>query len=223
MKIIFSLLIIVFTATPLFAEQALVLTEIEQIQEKIWYLQRDIAAQKSTLEKHQSDYNALHATIDKKGKETDQKLGVLTNSLNDLYEKNELLATSLQSLKEAVANLNDEFSQQNNRQMQQAEKSGTQQDMLLELRNQITANQANTEKTLAETEQQLTETKEQLTETKEQLAAIRQQSGHLDQIGLYLGGAALALAILLTIAFTFLNSRTKTRYRDMGKHPDHEL
>ena len=49
MKTLLSLFVALLCAAPLYADQALVLTEIEQIQEKIWYLQRDLATQKNLL------------------------------------------------------------------------------------------------------------------------------------------------------------------------------
>ena len=50
MKILSLLFFTLFWITPLHAETVSVLTELEQVQEKLWYLQSSVAKHQSALE-----------------------------------------------------------------------------------------------------------------------------------------------------------------------------
>ncbi len=59
MKALQICILLLLFAAPLYAEQALVLTEIERIQEKIWYLQKDLVEQKTSLKEQQKQLQQL--------------------------------------------------------------------------------------------------------------------------------------------------------------------
>ncbi len=218
MKSILSLFVVLLvTAPPLYAEQALVLTEIEQAQEKIWYLQRDLASQKAALETQQQQLTTLAAELEGQQRNLETRLAAMTQMLAGQEELVTQLTGTLQSLKEAFTALNNEFDQQNAAQLQQAEKSGTQEGLLKALRQEFAEHQSRTDQALAATRQQLAD-------VRSQLDALQKDAGKgVDQIGLYLGGAALAMTILLTIGLAFLNSKSNRRAHERHNMTRHEL
>ncbi len=217
LKPFLTLLVVLFFAAPAFADQALILTEIEQVQEKIWYLQRDVAAQKAALEKHQQKISSVVAKTNENQQATAQRLDALAELINSQHERTKQIEDRIKSLKEAVAALVNEFNQQNAAQLQQAEKTSTQEGLLQALREELAASREKNEKVLQEVEQKLAETRVQLATMQEQ------KGGSFDQLGLYLGGAALAMAVLLTIAFAFLNSKSNRGDRERKDNHSHEL
>jgi chromosome segregation ATPase len=204
-------------AMPLYADQALVLTEIEQIQEKIWYLQRDLAAQKSAIEKQQEQYTRHSAGTNKRQLDVETQLTAVTQEVARQQEKLQGIEDSLQSLKETVTALDGEVNQQNRAQLQQAEKSGTQEGLLRTMREELAANRRLTEQALAETQKQLAE-------TRTELAALKTNaSGQFNQLILWGGGIALGLSILLTIILAFRSGGSR-KSADKREFPTkHEL
>ena len=202
---------------PLYADQALVLTEIEQIQEKIWYLQRDLAAQKSAIEKQQEQYTRHSAGTNKRQLDVETQLTAVTQEVARQQEKLQGIEDSLQSLKETVTALDGEVNQQNRAQLQQAEKSGTQEGLLRTMREELAANRRLTEQALAETQKQLAE-------TRTELAALKTNaSGQFNQLILWGGGIALGLSILLTIILAFRSGGSR-KSADKREFPTkHEL
>ena len=204
-------------AVPLCADQALVLTEIEQIQEKIWYLQRDLAAQKSAIEKQQEQYTRHSAGTSKRQLDAETQLTAVTQEVARQQEKLKGIEDNLQSLQETVTALVGEFNQQNRAQLQQAEKSGTQEGLLRAMREELVANRTLTEQALAETQKQLAE-------TRSEIAALKtNESGRFNQLILWGGGIALGLSILLTIILA-LRSGGARQSADKREFPTkHEL
>jgi chromosome segregation ATPase len=202
---------------PLYADQALVLTEIEQIQEKIWYLQRDLAAQKSAIQKQQEQYTRHSAGTNKRQLDVETQLTAVTQEVARQQEKLKGVEDRLQSLQEAITALVGEFNQQNRAQLQQAEKSGTQEGLLRAMREELVANRRLTEQALAETQKQLAE-------TRTELAALKtNESGQFNQLILWGGGIALGLSILLTIILA-LRSGGSRKSADKREFPTkHEL
>jgi len=203
LKTLLVLVVTLFFAAPLYADQALVLTEIEQIQEKVWYLQRDLAAQKSAIEKQQAELSLLAAKTDKQQRELETHSAAMAQTLAGQQESLQALDATLQSLKEAVTALVNDFNQQNNAQLQQAEKSGAQEGLLRAMREELASNRKQTEQALAETQKQLAE-------TRAELAALKTSQGDLlNQPVLWGGGIALGLAVLLTIVLAFRSGRSR--------------
>ena len=217
MKTLLSLLVALLFAAPLSAEQALILTEIEQIQEKIWYLQRDLAAQKSAIEKQRQEFSRLAAKTDKQQRDMETHSTAMAQTLASQQEALQKLDATVQSLKESVTALVNEFNQQNRAQLQQAEKSGTQEGLLRAMREEFASNRKQTEQTLAETQKQLAE-------TRAELAALQtNESGQFNQLILWCGGIALGLSILLTIILA-LRSGGARQSAEKRKFPTkHEL
>lgn len=217
LKILLTLLFILIYAAPLFAQQALVLTEIEQIQEKIWYLQRDLAAQKSAIEKQQQEVTRLATEIDKKQNDLETHSATMAQTLASQQESLQGIDSTVQSLKEAVTALVNEFNQQNRAQLQQAEKSGTQEGLLRAMREEFAASRKQTEQALAETQQQLAE-------TRSELAALKTSQGDpFNRLILWGGGIALALAVLLTIVLAFRSGKSRQTVDKREFPTEHEL
>jgi chromosome segregation ATPase len=217
LKILLTLLFILIYAAPLFAQQALVLTEIEQIQEKIWYLQRDLAAQKSAIEKQQQEVTRLATETDKKQNDLETHSATMAQTLAIQQESLQGIDSTVQSLKEAVTALVNEFNQQNRAQLQQAEKSGTQEGLLRAMREEFAASRKQTEQALAETQQQLAE-------TRSELAALKTSQGDpFNRLILWGGGIALALAVLLTIVLAFRSGRSRQTVDKREFPTEHEL
>jgi len=217
MKILLSLLVVLLCAAPLYADQALVLTEIEQIQEKIWYLQRDLATQKSLIEKQQEKVTRLLAGTEKKQRDLEMHLAAATQTLASQQEAVQGIESTMQSLKEAVTTMVNEFNQQNQAQLQQAEKSGAQEGLLRAMREEFASNRKQTEQALAETQKQLAE-------TRAELAALQtNESGQFNQLILWGGGIALGLSILLTILLAFRSGRSRQTVDKREFPTKHEL
>jgi len=204
-------------ATTLYADQALVLTEIEQIQEKIWYLQRDLAAQKSAIEKQQEQSTRHSAGTNKRQLDVETKLTAVTQEVASQQEKLKGVEDTLQGLKEEVMALASKFNQQNSAQLQQAEKSGIQEELIRAMREEFVSHRKLTE-------QALTETQKQLAETRSELAALKtNESGQFNQLILWGGGIALGLSVLLTIVLAFRSGGTR-KSADKREFPTkHEL
>ena len=217
LKILLSLFALLLCAAPLYAEQALVLTEIEQIQEKIWYLQRDLAAQQAAIEKHQEQFTRQSAGTSKRQLDLETQLTAVRQAVAGQQEQLQGIEDALHGLKEAVAALDSEFNQQNRARLQQEEKSGSQEGLIRAMREEFVANRKLTEQALAETQQQLAE-------TRSELAALQtNQSGRFNQLVLWGGGAAFALLILLTIILV-LSRGGKRKPADKREFPTrHEM
>ena len=231
LKALQILLVIILCTTPLYAAQALVLTEIEGIQEKIWYLQRDLTAQKSSLEKYQKQLEQLTSRTDKNQLDQNERLTVLIQSTTNQQEETRQTENDLKSLTEALATLGRDVEQQNRTMLDQAGKIDTLEGSLQALRTEFAAQQASTDKAQAETDQAraetnqaLAETRQQLVETRSQLDTLSQNAGtRIEQISLWGGGAALFLAIVLTISLAFRKTSAKRTSPDR-KHPTkHEM
>ena len=85
MKALQLFFLLLLFAAPLYAEQALVLSEIERIQEKIWYLQKDLVEQKTSLKEQQKQMELLSnkteaSQTDMNGKFASQIQGVETQT-----------------------------------------------------------------------------------------------------------------------------------------------
>ena len=216
LKALQILLIILLCTTPLYAEQALVLTELEGLQEKIWYLQRDITTQKGSLEGYQKQLEILASRTDKNQLEQNERLAALLQSTAIQQDETQQVANNLKNLTEALAALGKEVKQQNRTMLEQAGKTGALEGSLQALRAEFASKQASTDQLLAETRQQLIEARSQV-DMLDQNASVR-----IEQISLWGGGAALVLAIILTISLTFRRSSKRTP-PERTQPPKHEM
>jgi chromosome segregation ATPase len=99
LKTLSLLLVILFCAPALHAEKVSVLTELEMLQDKVWYLQRDIGANKAALEEQQKQLKGLAADISKERVQLNKRLATLSQSAASQQELSERLA----ALNQAVA------------------------------------------------------------------------------------------------------------------------
>jgi chromosome segregation ATPase len=144
-------------------------------------------------------------------------LTAVTQEVARQQEKLQGIEDSLQSLKETVTALDGEVNQQNRAQLQQAEKSGTQEGLLRTMREELAANRRLTEQALAETQKQLAE-------TRTELAALKTNaSGQFNQLILWGGGIALGLSILLTIILALRSGGARQSAEKREFPTKHEL
>lgn len=224
LKVLQFLLVIILCSTPLYAEQALVLTEIEGIQEKIWYLQRDLTAQKSSLEKYQQQLEQLATKADKNQFDQDKQLTAMLQATTNQQDKMNQAENDLKKLAEAMAAAVKEVEQQKNIILEQANEIDTLEGSLQTLRTELATQKANSDKAIAEIVQASTETRRQLDDTRSQLDTLSQDAGtRIEQISLWGGGAALFLAIILTISLAFRRSPAKRTSPDREQPTKHEM
>ena len=217
LKTLQILFIILLCATPLYADQALLLTEIEQIQEKIWHLQRDIAGQKGSVTEYQNQLKLLGAKADDGHLEIDERLSGLAQTISSQQEKASLIETDLKNLNEALATLTSEVRQQNSAMPEQTKRINTLEGSLRTLQVELASQQTSTE-------QELAETRKQLIETRAQVDMLGQDvGGRIEQIGLWGAGAALILVIVLTIVIVGRKNKPKKQSSDWKQPPKHEM
>lgn len=97
LKTLYLLLVILFCTTTLHAEKVSILTELEMLQEKLWYLQRDIGANKSALEEQQKQLKGLETSFSKERQQLNKRLTALTQAAAGQQELNERLAALSQA------------------------------------------------------------------------------------------------------------------------------
>ncbi|MDH3453807.1 MAG: hypothetical protein OEL80_01585 [Desulfuromonadales bacterium] len=217
MKTLQIFFVIMFCAMPLYADQALVLTEIEQIQERIWHLQRTVAAQKTSIDAQQKQLGLIASKADSGRLELSERLTALTESTSGQKDATRQLEIEIGSLNQALALLTNEVRQKDSSVVEQAGRTGALEGSLQELRAEFAALQTSTA-------QELAETRRQLDETRAQLDAMGQDvGGRIEQIGLWGGGAALILAIVLTVVAIGRKSRPKKHSPDRKLPPKHEM
>lgn len=217
MKAINILLLLILCTTPLYAEQALVLSEIEKIQESIWYLQKDLALQKTSLKEQQAQVERLNSARDKSQQELNGHLTALAKAINAQQGRTSQIEASLTNLSEQLTTLTDEVRGQKTARQEQTGEVATLAESLQALRKEFVTRQANNEQALAEARQQLDETRAQL----ETLG--KDVGGRVEQISLWGAGAILALALILTIGLAFRRSGTRKPLPELKHPPRHEM
>jgi len=215
-RIVYAVMILL-CAAPVQAEQALILTEIEQIQEKIWYLQRDLASQKTLLEAQQDQLAGLSATAKTGQQALAERIDDAALRVTEQQAAMQRMDRALEELDTALSALTTVVHQRNRDLVNQAEKTGSQQSRLQALGDQLATHQVRTEKALAET-------RDQLAETRSELAHLQQsQQGQLNRVVLWGGGAALVLAVLLTIVLALRGRKADPLGGHRNDPTDHEL
>jgi len=99
LQIIFFILL---CATSLHAGQALVLTEIEQLQEKIWHLQRAVAAQNTSIEEQQKQLDLFISKTDGGQLALDERITALTQSISSQQDKTNQIEAEFQNLHQTL-------------------------------------------------------------------------------------------------------------------------
>ena len=216
MKVLQTLFIIVFFATPLYAEQALVLTEIEQIQEKIWYLQKDLAAQKTSFKQQQKKLETISSRNEEGQLALNERLALLAEGVATQQQYTQQIEARLENLDQALAALTNEIVTQNGARQETTRETKVLEKKIQALQTEYSSKQAKTEQTLAETVAQLDE-------TRSQLQTMEQEVGSSKQIWLWVAVAALVLAVVLTISLSFRKKNDAGAITDLKQPPKHEM
>ncbi|MDT8445093.1 MAG: hypothetical protein RQ722_12425 [Desulfuromonadales bacterium] len=200
MKALYLLIIILLCSTSLHAEKVSILTEIEQIQEKLWHLNRETGAHKVALEEQQKQLGTLASDFAREQLEFNERLNALSQTTTVQRDRTEQMESSLQQLGESLAALAAESKQQNGFLLDQAGKFDAIEESLNALRAEFVAQTTDTAQALADLRSQYTEARAEISATRLQLETLGQNvGGRVEQIG-YLGaGAALILAVALII------------------------
>lgn len=192
MKALQICILLLLFAAPLYAEQALVLTEIERIQEKIWYLQKDLVEQKTFLKEQQKQLQQLSEKTKATQADINERLTKQFTSVEILTSGINRTLAELAPIPEALATLTDQFVIQDSTILEQSDKIDTLEAQLQKMQAEFSSAQEQTAKTL-------TETRMQLDETRLQIDSLGQDvGGRVEQISLWGMVAALILAIMLT-------------------------
>ena len=213
---IFGLLVLSW-ASPAMAEQALILTEIEQVQEKVWYLQRDIASQTSQLQEQKKQIEKLSALVKKVQKESTAGSREEVQRLEKQQEEVLQLKNDLQELKTMVTAIESELKTLGRDISTGSEKTGTQEGLLKSLQDTVATQSTRTEQAFILIRDKLEETRAEL----ESLKATRNEK--LNQIVLWGGGVALGLLILLISILIFRGGSSKKSGNERRRSQDYEL
>ena len=179
-------------AAPLYAEQALVLTEIERLQEKIWYLQKDIVEQKTSLKDQQKLLKFLVKKTEASQTDINEKFASQLQVVEAQTERIKQALAELEPITKSIGSLTDQFILQNNTIVEQSGKISALQGQLQKMQAEFSSVQEKTSKALAETQAQVDETRSRID------ALGQDVGGQVEQISMWGMGAALILAVMLT-------------------------
>ena len=114
MKALQIFFLLLLFAAPLYAEQALVLTEIERIQEKIWYLQKDLVEQKASLKQQQKQLQILDNKTKSSQTDLDERFASQRQGVEKQTERIKQALSELKPIEESLGSLTDQFVIQSN-------------------------------------------------------------------------------------------------------------
>ena len=192
MKALQLFFLLLLFAAPLYAEQALVLTEIERLQEKIWYLQKDIVEQKTSLKDQQKQLKFLVKKTEASQTDINEKFASQLQVVEAQTERIKQALAELEPITKSIGSLTDQFILQNNTIVEQSGKISALQGQLQKMQAEFSSVQEKTSKALAETQAQVDETRSRID------ALGQDVGGQVEQISMWGMGAALILAVMLT-------------------------
>ena len=192
MKALQLFFLLLLFAAPLYAEQALVLTEIERIQEKIWYLQKDIVEQKTSLKDQQKQLKFLVKKTESSQTDINEKFASQLQVVEAQTERIKQALAELEPITKSIGSLTDQFILQNNTIVEQSGKISALQGQLQKMQAEFSSVEEKTSKALAETQAQVDETRSRID------ALGQDVGGQVEQISMWGMGAALILAVMLT-------------------------
>ena len=192
MKALQLFFLLLLFAAPLHAEQALVLTEIERIQEKIWYLQKDIVEQKTSLKDQQKQLKLLVKKTEASQTDINEKFASQLQVVEAQTERIKQALAELEPITKSIGSLADQFILQNNTIVEQSGKISALQGQLQKMQAEFSSVEEKTSKALAETQVQVDETRSRID------ALGQDVGGQVEQISMWGMGAALILAVMLT-------------------------
>ena len=192
MKALQLFFLLLLFAAPLYAEQALVLSEIERIQEKIWYLQKDLVEQKTSLKEQQKQLKLLVNKTQASQTDINEKFASQLQVVETQTERIKQALAELEPMTKSLGSLTDQFILQNNTIVEQSDKISALQGQLQKMQAEFSSVQEKTNKALAETQAQVDETRSKIN------ALGQDVGGQVEQISMWGMGAALILAVMLT-------------------------
>lgn len=192
MKALHIFFFILLFTTPLHAEQALVLTEIERIQEKIWYLQKDLVEQKTSLKEQQKQLGLFVKTSEQSQVDTNERLAKQSEFVKAQMEEIKQALDKMETLTVSLASQADQLDMQDDTILEQAEKIRTLEGKIQKFQTELSEQQANTSQALAEASKQLAETRLKID------TLGKDVGGQVEQISLWGIGAVLILAVMVT-------------------------
>ena len=192
MKALQLFFLLLLFAAPLYAEQALVLTEIERLQEKIWYLQKDIVEQKTSLKDQQKQLKFLVKKTEASQTDINEKFASQLQVVEAQTERIKQALAELEPITKSIGSLTDQFILQNNTIVEQSGKISALQGQFQKMQAEFSSVQEKTSKALAETQAQVDETRSRID------ALGQDVGGQVEQISMWGMGAALILAVMLT-------------------------
>ena len=192
MKALQLFFLLLLFAAPLYAEQALVLTEIERLQEKIWYLQKDIVEQKTSLKDQQKQLKFLVKKTEASQTDINEKFASQLQVVEAQTERIKQALAELEPITKSIGSLTDQFILQNNTIVEQSGKISALQGQLQKMQAEFSSVEEKTSKALAETQAQVDETRSRID------ALGQDVGGQVEQISMWGMGAALILAVMLT-------------------------
>ena len=192
MKALQIFFLLLLCAAPLYAEQALVLSEIERIQEKIWYLQKDLVEQKTSLKKQQKQLEILDNKTEASQTDLNEQFASQLQAVETQAERINQALSELEPIEESLGSLTDQFVIQSNTIVEQSGR-------ISELEGQLQKMQADFSSVQDKTSKALAETQAQADKTRSKIDALGQDvGGQVEQISMWGMGAALILAVMLT-------------------------
>ena len=216
MKTLYLLIVILFFSTPLHAENVSILTELEQLQEKLWYLQRDLKENKASHEKQQKQLDSLVSGIGKERLQLQERLTASTQETTNLQEVTRLLENDLVKLGEALIALTEDVRQQNSAFSDQAGRIEALEESTAVLLGERAAQKTDTGQELSTLRTQLAETRTQMDKARSQVDALEQDVGdQIKLLGYWGAGVALIFFIALTFVFILCMNRERPGRRDL--------
>jgi chromosome segregation ATPase len=201
LKALFLLLVFVLSSSSLHAESPSIYTDLEQLQEKIWYLQRDVEQLKISIEDQQKQLNGLDTDIKTELTLLNERFSALHQDTATREEKTGRMESGLDNLGEVLTGLITEVKQQNDIILEQAEKINA-------LEKSMAAIRAERMSQRTDTGQELSAFREQLSEVHSQLDTIEQgMHRQLKQLSYWAAGAALFFSVVLTFVVLLLKNR----------------
>ena len=192
MKALQLFILLLLFAAPLYAEQVLVLTEIERIQEKIWYLQKDLVEQKTSLKKQQKQLEILDNKTEASQTDLNEQFASQLQAVETQAERINQALSELEPIEESLGSLTDQFVIQSNTIVEQSGRISELEGQLKKMQAEFSSSQEKISKALAET-------RAQVDEARSKIETLGQDvGGQVEQISLWGMGAALILAVMLT-------------------------
>lgn len=208
MKVFASLCLFLLWAVPLAAQQVPVLTELEQVQEKLWFLQRDISSLQEAFDADQAQLDQLASEIRQVEERFEQRLTEFAAANTDQAQLMAQVEATVNDLGEALTTLTAEVQAQNTSLLDQAQQIAAFEAALASLQSEIAAGSMVAGEDLTELRTEVAAVRGHLGENRTRLSALEQDlASQFKKLTYYGAGAVLGLVILLAICVAVMKSR----------------